>query len=448
MATTINVPVEQDQKPSRQRVSIRSVSGYQISLLLWAWVLSSRNLFGPAWLIAGDVVLVLAIGFIVLSNGRRRMAVPREFGWFIGLMAIASISAMANFNDPEFLHTEAYRFFAKMSLYFVGIALAFNVLRNAPPDVFAKCLRVVVWVNALIAMAQQVGHQIGSTIPLFSAYSAGVWDRSTWPRSQGLFSEPSTLSIFVVVAIFAIIQLDQLEIGDPIVAVLTLFMAASVTGAALAVLALVLFLSRRRRRGVKLTTMIGSLVLLVSVVAAGALIEPLRQVLSDRLFSRITDTVGRTGGDRSGAGRVFDSWTVSRAVTDGWTIFGVGPGNMKRRVTELAFNELLDVHPAIIEAGASWVIYTNVLAELGVLGLLVLLALLYRWMSDDIRTMILCLAVGMATGTFTGWPWWCICVVLTVCASRGRRLREGFAREGAVLHARTPIFRRREDPEG
>lgn len=379
-------------------------------MLLVAWVLGPTHVVGPSSLILGDVFLGGAIVLFFATGSHQRIAVPSEFGWLLALLSVAVLSTLWNFRSIDYSFAESSQFFAKMSFYCVGLIVVFNALIAINNSYLAKAIRWVSVLNLLVAISQQVGHRAGGTHRFFRAYGAGEWDRSSWPRSRGLFSEPSTLAIFVVITCYWLAQTGRLSRKDLLAAAGALTLAASFIGIGFAVLATAAFLWNSEQVRVSRVAAALALVTIATAVPVAILAEPVRKVLDERVFSRVTDTL-QQAGDPSGSGRIFDSWSAAHAVGDGWTLLGVGPGNFS---THLDLQPDLDIHWAIYVAGGGWNIFGNVTAELGVIGAVTLFAMLVSWTRFDRRALVMIVGLAFATGTFVGWAWWMSCALLAL----------------------------------
>lgn len=388
---------------------------------------ASRRLIGPAVLVTGDLLLALGVGLWFIGSTGRGLVIPKGMRSLGVFFAAAGLSALMSMSNSLSSPVESILFFAKMSLYWFGLLCMWNYIRDFGSTEFIRILRILLSINLAMSLAQQTAHRLGMTSPVLRAYQAGRWDRSSFPRTQALFSEPSTLAIFVVVVLSYFYLHRQLRRSDLAIGAVLLALAASLSGIALALLMCGVF---SVKRGVIKPRMIGAAVAGVMVFALAVLTIPaVGQVFEDRVAQRLVETTG--GGaqqDASSSGRLVGSWQAGIRLAEDNIVTGVGPGNYAIRLADIQRQgELTLLDPRILSSGGSWNIFANTLAEFGLLGLTTLLSILWAWLRRSPPSLILAIAIGFASGTLVGWLWWFSCGLLKEAteASRQRDSYEG-----------------------
>lgn len=380
-----------------------------IALLIVAAVGSSTSVLGIRQLLVGDVVLVGTLAWVGFSDRYRPTRVLGQTINVFGVAAIGFVVAtfIANLG-MSFIPIEAALTFAKLAIYTTGACLAADVLPSVSATTLGRYLRRTLQILFVLSIAQQIGHRMGVDAWPLATYAPGPWDRSSFPRSASLFSEPAYLSIFVVIATYRL-QLDrQLRRVDLLLSAVLLALAASLAGIALALVAALLGANRRSL----IVSGIRMLPLLAFVIIAIAVIPTTRDIAQRRVIDRIEQTA--SGTDASGSARLVDSWSAAFEVVDGRLLTGVGVGQLGPELAELFDSDTdLGIDPRLDEAGGTWNVLANVVAETGLIGLLTL-GLALRAFGLRTSSAVLLFLVCFATGTFAGWLWWSALALLVV----------------------------------
>lgn len=390
------------------------------SLLVYGFiaaaVMSSQSVGDTKWLIYGD--LILALTLIRVISLKKLAAWPgvlaRKLGGPLGLLALAlGVSSFINSADTSFDFTELAKSSAKFSFYILGFCAARHTLLTVGLVTVAHKIRRSLQVLLFVSIAQQVAAAVGISYGLLSTYATGPWDRSAFPRSASLFSEPAYLTIFVVVSLTYLHRSRLLTKYDLLTGIGLLALAASLSGVALAVLSLGSILLSEANWPQTFRAFLA--VVLVLVVLQ---LPPLRGVFEDRVVNRIEQTLSGGRQDASGQARLLDGWLVAGATADnGGLIFGVGPGQL---VGELERVERENLVPSLdsraLDSGGLWNIFANVLIEGGILAMIALAICVisngWKWWP----AIVIQVGIAFATGTFYGWMWWFCFLTLGLAA--------------------------------
>ncbi len=364
----------------------------------------------------------MAVGLAVLDLKAplRGLSGRGAFSWFGALLGVACLSAVVRVGGTGFDSIEAVKFFAKMFLYGLALITIPTCILTLGSTSFLRLMRWGLYLNIAVGILQQIGHRSGTSIGLFQAYGVTPWDRSDWPRVQGLFSEPATFTIFAVLLVVVVYSMGRLRLSDVFSLVVVLALTASVIGFALAgLIGLLAVIERNQLSNGDVLRVVGAVAL---VVTAALLVPASRGVIEDRFVSRVENTFASGGSDASGQARLFDSWTAAVEVVDGQTLFGVGPGNYVVGLRQASDEGRLDnVDARIVESGGGWNLFANVFAELGVIGVLVLIAGIWSWTRPRWSGFVVLIGIGFATGTFLGWSWWLACMLVSLSVTIARR---------------------------
>lgn len=378
-------------------------------LLIAAAIGSSTSIAGVRQLLVSDVILVGTLTWVGFFDRYRPARVLGRTASVFGVAAMGFVAStyIANLGT-SFIPTEAVLTFAKLAVYVVSIVLFADVLPTLAPTTVVRYLRRTLQLLLIVSLAQQVSHRIGINVWPLETYAAGPWDRSSFPRSASLFSEPAYLSIFTVIATFRLWIEQQLKRSDLVVAAVLLALGASLAGAGLAMAAILLG-SNRRSLAVGVVRLAPWLALLAIVVA---IVPTTRDIVERRVIERIGETA--SGTDASGSARLADSWAAAFEVVDGRFLTGVGIGQLGPELIELFDGAAaIELDSRLNDAGGTWNVIANVYAETGVLGLAAL-AISLRKYGVDRQSGVLMIVVCFATGTFAGWLWWAALAMLAI----------------------------------
>lgn len=368
--------------------------------MIVAALTSSLPIAGIRQLIVGDLILAGAMSWMFFFERDRPLRVAGRCITVFGPPAIAFAASIFVANlSADYVPIESVLTSAKLALYVLAATTLVDVLDEVDATTTARLLRRSLTALVLLSVAQQVAHRVGVDTWPFATYASGRWDRSSFPRSASIFSEPAYLSIFVVVATFRLHLDRQLRRSDLVSAVVLLGLAASLAGAAMAIGATVVALGR--------SSVVAGLLRLgpwLAIAAIAIMIIPTtREIVERRVFDRVEQTAD--GTDASGTARLVDSWNAATTVAGSNPFTGVGLGQLAPQLAQVFDGGETELDERLNEAGGTWNVVANVFAETGFIGLFALVFALQRFGIDRPGAAVL-LLVCFATGTFAGWLWW------------------------------------------
>jgi hypothetical protein len=422
-----------------------------LGLYFVAVVLSSQRVGGSSWLVAGDVALVAAIFVSLLRTPRLfearlpSWAVPSA----IGMLTLAAFSNLAQLVGDPLGQAEALKSISKLTLYVAGIILFSAELTQTSPARLCRTARFFLRVSVATAALQLTAHLAGFAVPLLPGIREIAFDHvGALPRAHGFFSEPSTLATFLVVMVALLWEMGNLRRSDIALVLIGVLLSGSLSGVALT--AACGLLAAIRKGALRTIVTRGSL-LISAFAGVGLLIPAIGETVQRRVLERVPNTISRA--DASGSGRLMDGWTAAIQVAEQNPWFGVGLGQQRFALADLAAAGRLNVDPRLVEQGNTWNVFANTYAELGTVGLLALVCVI-GVASRSIYRFVFVVLVGFSTGVFLGWAWWFLIALMStpvlfatarrstsattsaVAASLGHKSRDRRPRraEAALLH--------------
>lgn len=319
----------------------------------------------------GDILLAVMGGLIAfhIFTGRVPLVLPRHFSRIFSFWLWALLGGLFfALTDPTLFSTLQF-FFSFVKLTFFAILFIFVITffkQLAPATLMGELLNFLVF-NGLIALGIVI--LASFRLPygqmfLFwgdsAASQATMYYRTTgFVVAKGLFSEPSML------ALFQCFGLGLIWLGaDPLrrvpwtkymIVIISILLSFSVTGYALLVAMVFLYILKSRR--------IPWLWFFLSGIAiGGVLLIPnvfthFKEAISSRLFYRMMG-----GLDDSFSSRVLASWDIPMKVFFDSPFFGTGLGNLVLRYPVSEFGHYF------IGQAENWNTLAYVLGTTGVIG--------------------------------------------------------------------------------
>jgi O-antigen ligase len=363
-----------------------------------------------------------AMGLAHLARGAReagRPSLPGWSKWLLGLWlwALAGGAVHVLTETDPFSALEFWKSLAKLSFYAVAAVVMALALRDAPPDLPARMVLTAFGAAGAVAIVLYVAMLLGAPVPFRllwghgpdAAYFSDLWwfggaheERRVFLRAQGVASEPSRLGYLQCMALAYLLLRPgaRLRLGLRLATiVVSLLLTFSLTAYALLLPIVALTVATHWR-----TWKVERPRRALAVAAAVAVVlVPLAPTMYKTVVVRAMRSIAGTG-DASSFLRVQGNWKMTYYLLETSPIVGVGLGNFDIVAWDLrAF--LFDGY-LIGRDTQGWNVFAYVLATLGVPGLLLLLALLLSAFRGRGR-LALPFVLGMfADGTFLGAAFW------------------------------------------
>jgi O-antigen ligase len=405
--------------------------------LLWLPIVGVA--LGQRFVLPGASLADLALGlfaaaaFVLLARESRRSGWPPLPAWTMWLGALwawAALGGLAHviLDTEVFSLREFLKSFAKLSFYAAAAPLLVLALRRSDAARTADIVLNAFGLAGALAIAIYVAMLAGVPLPYQALWGhgpelayfkevrwfAGVASRGPLLlRAQGLAAEPSRLGYLQSMALgYVLLRPGSGTRIDLrlVVVILSILLSFSLTGYALLLSILGLWLLPRWRRA-RLAPGRRGLVAAASVLVV---LLPLAPTLYRAVVVRASHSFSGSG-DASARMRVVGNWQMTYRLLEENPVLGVGLGNYDVMAGELqAF--LFEGHFSVVNS-QGWNAFAYVLATLGVPGLLLFLALLVSAFRGRGR-LALPFVLGMfADGTVLGAAFWVFFTLYTTADS-------------------------------
>jgi hypothetical protein len=400
-----------------------------------------NNFVSPLLGATKDLIAIAAVGaaavlFVQRRNARVAWPVDRPLLLLVGFFAVLYVVNVGGGLTGESGHGPAWFHGVRLACEPLALLVVGLTLRE-PERTLRWAVGAVIAASVTMALLGFVQQALGIQRLLELGYAYGQEVRQVGDnlRSFGTLDEPFSYAGFLLVGLAALLLWVRARPAT-IAAILLLSLALYVSyvrTAALIALALAgIAIARRGHVRLALFTVITSVVLAVTVFVSASQQRETRSVILNS--SQYVTLNGRTNIWQSEIGESDTAWLFGRGVG------AVGTAAVRATRTLVGRNQLNDADQVsgVVDSG-----YFTLIADIGVIGLLTMLALLARlgflalesarrgegsgWLALGVLTVIVLDA--MTRDSFTGFPVpWVAFLVLGLAASSWAARREPAAR--------------------